>query len=30
VSRWQFTPTELNGVPVGVIVTVTVNFTLQP
>jgi TonB family protein len=29
VSQWQFTPTELNGQPVGVLMTVTVNFTLQ-
>lgn len=30
VKHWQFTPTLLNGVPVPVIMTVTVNFTLQP
>ena len=29
VSRWQFTPTQLNGVPAAVLMTVTVNFTLQ-
>ena len=29
VRRWEFTPTLLNGVPVPVIMTVTVNFTLQ-
>ena len=29
VRQWQFTPTMLNGVPVPVIMTVTVNFTLQ-
>ena len=29
LSQWQFTPTLLNGSPVGVIMTVTVNFTLQ-
>ena len=29
VKQWQFTPTTLNGVPVPVIMTVTVNFTLQ-
>jgi TonB family protein len=29
VMRWQFTPTLLNGVPVPVIMTVTVNFTLR-
>jgi protein TonB len=29
VRQWQFTPTLLNGVPVPVIMTVTVNFTLK-
>ena len=29
VRQWQFTPTLLNGQPVPVIMTVTVNFTLQ-
>jgi periplasmic protein TonB len=29
VRQWQFTPTLLNGVPVPVIMTVTVNFTLD-
>ena len=29
VSQWQFTPTLLNGQPSPVIMTVTVNFTLQ-
>ena len=29
VEQWKFTPTLLNGVPVEVIMTVTVNFTLQ-
>ena len=29
VKQWKFTPTLLNGVPVPVIMTVTVNFTLQ-
>jgi len=29
VRQWAFTPTLLNGVPVSVIMTVTVNFTLQ-
>ena len=29
VSKWRFTPTLLGGQPVAVIVTVTVNFTLQ-
>ena len=28
-KQWQYTPTLLNGVPVPVIMTVTVNFTLQ-
>ena len=29
VKQWRFTPTLLNGLPVPVIMTVTVNFTLQ-
>ena len=29
VTQWRFTPTLLNGNPVPVIMTVTVNFTLQ-
>jgi protein TonB len=29
VRQWEFTPTLLNGVPKKVIMTVTVNFTLQ-
>jgi TonB family protein len=29
VLQWEFTPTELNGVRVPVIMTVTVNFTLD-
>jgi protein TonB len=29
VRQWQFTPTLLNGTPVPVIMTVTVNFSLQ-
>jgi protein TonB len=29
VRQWEFTPTLLNGMPVPVIMTVTVNFTLQ-
>ena len=29
VRQWVFTPTTLNGQPVPVIMTVTVNFTLQ-
>jgi len=29
VSQWTFTPTLLNGVPVPIVMTVTVQFTLQ-
>jgi protein TonB len=29
VRQWVYTPTTLNGQPVPVIMTVTVNFTLQ-
>jgi protein TonB len=29
VKRWRFTPALLNGEPVPVVITVTVNFTLQ-
>src|SRR5262249_26549973 len=29
VRQWQYTPTLLNGIPVPVIMAVTVNFTLQ-
>lgn len=29
VQQWEFTPTLLNGAPVPVVMTVTVNFTLQ-
>jgi TonB family protein len=29
VSQWQFAPTDLNGRPAAVLMTVTVNFTLQ-
>jgi protein TonB len=29
VLQWEFLPTLLNGQPVPVIMTVTVNFTLQ-
>jgi protein TonB len=29
VRQWKFTPALLNGVPIPVIMTVTVNFTLQ-
>jgi protein TonB len=27
VSQWKFTATELNGVPVEVLMTVTINFS---
>jgi protein TonB len=30
VRQWRFTPTLLNGVPVAIIMTVTVNFALEP
>jgi protein TonB len=29
VSQWQFTPTNLNGGPTAIVMTVTVNFALQ-
>ena len=29
VRQWRYTPTLLNDVPVPVVMTVTVNFTLQ-
>ena len=29
VQHWRYTPTLLNGVPVSVLMTVTINFTLQ-
>jgi TonB family protein len=29
VRQWEFTPTTVNGVPLNVIMTVTVNFTLR-
>ena len=29
VRQWQFTPTMMNGEPVPIMMTVTVNFTLQ-
>jgi protein TonB len=29
VQQWRFTPTQVNGVPQPVVMTVTVNFTLQ-
>jgi periplasmic protein TonB len=28
VSRWRYTPTLLNGTPVAVLMTITINFTL--
>jgi protein TonB len=30
VRQWEYTPTLLNGAPVPVIMTVTVQFTLAP
>ena len=30
VSRWRYTPTLLNGTPVAVLMSITVNFTLNP
>jgi protein TonB len=30
VQAWRFTPAKLNGQAVPVVMTVTVNFTLQP
>jgi len=29
VRQWEFTPTLMNGAPVPIMMTVTVNFTLQ-
>jgi protein TonB len=29
VSRWRYTPTLLNGTPVAVLMTITINFTLN-
>jgi protein TonB len=29
VGSWRYTPTLLNGVPVSVLMTITINFTLQ-
>ncbi len=29
VSAWRYTPTRLNGVPVPVLITITIRFTLQ-
>ena len=29
VRQWEYTPTLLNGIPVAVIMTVTVDFRLQ-
>ena len=29
VKEWRYTPTLLNGVPVSVLMTITINFTLQ-
>ena len=30
VRQWKFSPTLLNGVPVPIVMTVTVNFKLTP
>ena len=30
VKQWEFEPTRLNGVPVPILMSVTVNFTLAP
>ena len=30
VSRWRYTPTLLNGTPVAVLMTITINFRLNP
>ena len=29
VRQWEYRPTLLNGVPVAVLMTITVNFTLR-
>jgi len=29
VARWRYTPTLLNGLPVSVLMTITIHFTLQ-
>jgi protein TonB len=29
VAKWRYTPTLLNGTPVSVLMTITINFTLQ-
>jgi outer membrane biosynthesis protein TonB len=29
VQQWRYTPTELNGVPVQVLMTIFVRFTLE-
>jgi len=29
VRQWEYSPTLLNGVPIPVLITVTVNFTLH-
>lgn len=29
VKDWRYTPTLLNGVPIAVLMTITMNFTLQ-
>ena len=30
VRQWEFTPTMMNGTPVGIIMSVSVDFTLPP
>ena len=30
VRQWEFTPTLINGVPVAILMSVTVNFQLRP
>jgi protein TonB len=29
VSKWRYSPTQLNGVPVPVLMTITITFRLQ-
>jgi len=29
VQNWRYTPTLLNGIPVSVLMTITINFSLQ-
>ena len=30
VRQWRYEPTLMNGVPVPIVMTVTLNFTLDP